>query len=44
MIRDKIAIHRFMRDKEVSKVTKSRINSYLKDFWYYEGSRHYDLE
>lgn len=42
--KDKTAIHRFMRDKQVSPTLKSRINSYLEEFWYQEGARDFGLE
>jgi hypothetical protein len=44
MTRNKIAIHRFMRDKQIAKTTKSRINQYLNEFWLEEGARDFESE
>jgi hypothetical protein len=39
LVRDKIAIMRFMRDKSISDRTKSRVNKYLSEFFQEEGAR-----
>lgn len=44
IFRTRVAINRFMRNKQVPRELSERVRQYLNEHWYEEGNRNHELE